>query len=78
MGRYYFHLRYRDCLFRDDEGDELPDMAAVRAHAVATSQDLIQTRSASIRDWFDCTFEIANGRGEVLLVLPFGETDEGD
>jgi hypothetical protein len=69
--RYYFHLRYRDRLFRDEEGDALPDEAAVRAHAQATMQDLIQTRSDTIRDWFDCTFEVTNERGAVVLVLPF-------
>jgi hypothetical protein len=41
-------------------------------------QDLIQTRSDTIRDWFDCTFEVTNERGAVVLVLPFGTTeDEG-
>ncbi len=74
MPCYYLHLRYRDRLFRDEEGDVLPDAAAVRAHAEGAARDLIRTgRSTTVRDWFDCTFEVANERGEIVLVLPFGE-----
>ncbi len=77
--RYYFHLGYRDRFYRDEEGDELPDEGAARAHARATARDLIQTtRAETIRDWFDCAFEVADENGRTVLVLPFGETDEGD
>ncbi len=74
MPRFYLHLRYRDRLFRDEEGDHLPDVAAARAHAQGAALDLIRTtRSDTIRDWFDCTFEVADESGKIVLVLPFGE-----
>ena len=28
----------------------------------------------SIRNWFDCSFEVTNEAGQVVLVMPFGET----
>ena len=69
------NLRYRDRYYADDEGDELPDESAVRDHALSTASDLIHlTRTESIRDWFDCTFEITDEAGRIVLMLPFGDT----
>jgi len=28
----------------------------------------------NIRNWFDCSFEVTNEAGQVVLVLPFSET----
>ena len=41
MTRYFMNLRYRDRLFTDDEGDELPDEGGARAYALQTARDLI-------------------------------------
>ncbi len=72
--RYYMNLRYRDRLFRDEEGDDLPDETAARAHAIASARDLIGNgRMDSIRSWFDCAFEITDETGQVVLTMPFGE-----
>ena len=72
--RFYLHLRYRDRFFRDDEGDALPDETAVRPHAIAAARDLIwNTRTTTVRNWFDCTFEVADQTGHTVLVMPFGE-----
>ena len=69
------NLRYRDRYYPDDEGDELPDESAVRDHALSTASDLIHlTRSDIIRDWFDCTFEITDAAGRMVLTVPFGDT----
>jgi hypothetical protein len=52
--RFFMNLRYRDRLFTDDEGDELPDEAAARAYAVQTARDLISNgRLDLIRNWFE-------------------------
>jgi hypothetical protein len=73
--RFYMNLRYRDCLFRDDEGDELVDLHAAREHALVTARDMIRrTRTKIIRDWFDCAFEITDDSGKTVLTVPFGDT----
>ena len=40
MPRYYFHL-HNDVDVPDDEGTDLPDLAAARAYAVKQAQQLI-------------------------------------
>jgi uncharacterized protein DUF6894 len=38
---YHFHIREQGFLIRDEEGSDLPDMAAAQAEARASSQDLL-------------------------------------
>ena len=72
--RYFMHVRYRGRLVPDHEGDELPSEEAVRAHALATARDLVfRTRMDTIRDWFDCSFEITDESGRTVLLMPFDE-----
>lgn len=77
MARYYFSVRFRpgpEGLAVDEEGDDLPDLAAVRAHALRVARDLVQrTRYDMIRNLFDCSFEITDEQGERVLVVPFTE-----
>lgn len=78
MARYYFNLRFGlgpDKLAVDPEGDEIPDVSGVRTHALQAARDLIErTRSDIVRDWFDCTFEITDADGQLVLTVPFGDT----
>jgi hypothetical protein len=72
------NLRYRGHLYRDEEGDELEGAANLHAHALSTASDLIRsTRSMVIRNWFDCSFEVTDESGQVVLVMPFGDTVAG-
>ena len=69
------NVRYRGRVFADEEGDALPDEAAARAYALETARDLISNgRMDAIRNWFDCTFEITDEAGRLVLTVPFGET----
>lgn len=73
--RYFMNLRCRGRLFADKEGDALPDAAAARAYAWETARDLISNgRLDSIRNWYDCTFEIMDETGRLVLAVPFAET----
>ena len=75
LSRYFMNVRYRDRLFVDEEGDELASEHAVHGHALDTARDLIaHAWMDSIRNWFDCSFEVTNEAGQVVLVMPFGET----
>jgi hypothetical protein len=77
--RFYMNLRYRDRLFVDEDGDELADEHAALGHALDTARDLIANgRMHSIRNWFDCSFEVANEAGRVVLVMPFSDTIDKD
>jgi hypothetical protein len=72
--QFFMNLRYRNRLFRDEEGDELESEEDARAHAMATANEMIRnTRTHIIRNWFACTFEVTNENGEIIFVLPFGE-----
>ena len=74
MPRFYMNLRYRDRLFVDDEGDEVA-ADRVQEHTFDTARDLIaHARLGSIRDWFECSFEVMDEAGRVVLDFPFSET----
>jgi hypothetical protein len=77
MPRYFLHLRYPDAgdgFARDDEGDELPDHNALREHVLGTARDLMRgARLRAIPDWRQCSFEVMDEAGAVVLRLPFSE-----
>src|SRR3954447_15303366 len=75
LPRYFMNVRYRDRLFVDEEGDELASEHAVQGHALDTARDLIaHAWMDSIRNWFECSFEVTNEAGQVVLVLPCSAT----
>lgn len=78
MPRYFFHLRHGtgpDGLAVDPEGDELAGPEEARAHALAVARDLIaRGRLHAVRDWFSCTFEVADEDGHPVATVPFSET----
>jgi hypothetical protein len=78
MPRYFFSLRYRPGpggLAEDHEGDELPDVNAAREHALSEARDLIaRGRSATIRDWTVCSFEVTDEQGQRVFTVPFSDT----
>jgi hypothetical protein len=72
--RYFMNVRYRGRLVPDYEGDELANAQALREHALVTARDLVfRTRMDTIRSWFDCSFEVTDESGKVVLVMPFTE-----
>jgi hypothetical protein len=77
MPRYFLHLKYpssEDGFARDDEGDELPDHSALRQHVLDTARDLMKgARLKAIPDWLQCTFEVTDEAGTVVLRVPFPE-----
>jgi len=77
MPRYFLHLKYpahEDGFARDDEGDELSDPDDLRRHVVDTACDLMTgARLRAIPDWLQCSFEVTDETGTVVLRLPFSE-----
>ncbi|MHC2021374.1 DUF6894 family protein [Methylobacterium sp. CM6247] len=85
MPRYFFNLRYGrrpDMLAVDPEGDELPNLDAVRMHALHCAWDLIaRSRTDAVRDWFVCSYEIEDEDCQRVLTIPFSDSvpdDEDD
>lgn len=78
MPYYFFNVRHRPGpagLAQDPEGEELADVNAARERALTVARAMIaQDRLATIRDWMDCTFEITDGDGQLVLTVPFCDT----
>jgi hypothetical protein len=77
--RFFLHLRFRDGadgLATDLEGDELPDADGLREHVVGTARDLMRTaRLTAIQNWRDCTFEVTDEAGQLVLTLRFAQVN---
>jgi hypothetical protein len=76
MGRFYFHVYNRIGLTRDEEGSELPDLAAAREKARDGIRSILseEVRHGSLD--LRGRLEIANAASEVLAVVPFREAIE--
>jgi len=55
------------------EGDELPNDAALREDVVENARALMQTRIGAVHNWFDCTFQVTDEAGHLVLTMPFSE-----
>jgi len=77
LPRYFLSLRYKggpDGLAIDDEGDELPNLGALRAHVLESARDLMhKTHIGAIPDWSRCTLEVTDETGHRVLTLRFAE-----
>ena len=74
MARYFFHLRDGDTLLRDDEeGEELPNLEAVRLYAVESARGLLSQaalsgKAASLHQ----QIEVVDMLGRTVLTMPVG------
>jgi hypothetical protein len=73
--RYFFHV-YDDVIAEDEEGVELPNLAAARLNAVLSARDLIaeQVRHGHfvLSHWID----VVDEQGEKVLTVTFGDAVE--
>ena len=76
MARYYLNVRYRDRLYRDEEGEEIPSAIEMKVRALETARDLIRTPHLPIPDWLDCTLEVTDESGTAVLSVPFPDALE--
>jgi len=71
--RYYFHLRIGQELSPDDLGMDLPDLDSAYLEAFQAAQDMWVELLAQRMDPLIRSFEIADEKGRVVLILPFQE-----
>ena len=67
---YHFHIRDHGDLIRDEEGSELPDMAAAQAEARASSCDLLIEELKSGIAIPGRSIEITDTDGKLLESMP--------
>ena len=73
MPRFYFHL-YDNLDVLDDEGIELPDLEAARAHAVRCARvTFAETAKDEGRVVLHHRIDIADEERAVLETVPFGD-----
>jgi hypothetical protein len=74
MPRYHLSIRHRGRLYHDDEGEEIAGEREVRDQALATVRDIMRTASLAVTNWMDCTLEVTDETGHIVLLLPFSDT----
>lgn len=72
MPRFYFNLR-NDLSVDDEEGLELPDLAAAREHAIYNARSIAAENVHAGSLNLSHRIEIADGDGTLLDAVSFGE-----
>ena len=66
MALYFFHVRTERGLFLDDDGIDLPTLAAVRREAFTSAQEFLAEA-----EWSGpLAFEVTDQNGRTVLTLP--------
>ena len=72
MPRYFFHV-YDDIIAEDEEGVELPNVAAARLNALVSARDLIAEQVKRgyfvLSHWID----VVDEHGDKVLTIRFGD-----
>jgi hypothetical protein len=70
--RYYFHV-HDDLIAQDEEGVELPNLAAARLNALTGARDIIAAQVKHgyfvLSHWID----VVDEQGEKVLAVKFGD-----
>ena len=72
MPRFYFHLR-NDVIADDEEGQELPDLAAAREVAIMNARELAAATVLEGRLHLGHYIEIENEHGQIVATVTFRE-----
>lgn len=72
MGRYFFNL-YDDGIAIDEEGSELPDLAAAKARAFASARAMACAEVLDGHLTLGHRIEVVDGGGELLWTVRFGD-----
>ena len=76
MPRYFFNFREGTKYSADDEGSDFDSVEAAYLEVFRTAQEMWSELLLQKRDPRDCAFEIVDGAGTSLIVMPFSEVLE--
>jgi hypothetical protein len=76
MPRYFFHIHNGTGLTEDQEGRELPDIAAAREEAVSGIRSIVSEEALRGQLDLDGRIEVCDAAGSTLLVQRFAEAFE--
>ena len=76
MARYYLHINNGGGYSEDVEGQELPDLDAARAAAIEGVRSMLSEEARQGQLDLSGKIEIADGEGNILLVVPFCDAVE--
>jgi hypothetical protein len=73
MPRFFLNILKNGELIEDPEGDDVPDLHAIRQIAIETLRDLRRLPHVYGEPhlWEEREFVITNETGQVLMVIPF-------
>lgn len=74
MARYFFHLRDGDSLLKDDEeGQEFPNLEAVRLEAIEAARDILSEAALSGHAGsLNQQIEVVDEAGHTVVTMPVG------
>jgi hypothetical protein len=73
MPRFYLHIRNGTGFTRDEEGLDVPSLAAAKQRAAEGARSLLSAEICSGQLDLRGRIEVADEAGDVLLVVPFEE-----
>jgi len=76
MARFFFHLRDCSGELIDEEGTELPSLAAAREKALEAARDILSHEMKAGRLNLSCRIDIADEQGRVVGSLPLRDAFE--
>jgi hypothetical protein len=76
MPHYHLSIRHRQRLYHDDEGEDIAGEMEMMEQALQTARDLTRTPSLAVPDWLECSLEVTDETGKLVLHLPFSEAVE--
>ena len=69
---FYFTLRDGGQVLRDDEGVELPNVAAANVHAIRVAREVMKCDEVNKRSWL---LEVLDECGTTVARVPFASVD---
>ena len=73
MPLFFLHIRDRENLLEDDDGQEFSTLAQAREVAILSAREIMSERIMAGMEPDHSQIEIADASGQILLVVPFLE-----
>jgi len=73
MPVYFFNQRFDKSVGIDTAGIDLPDLKAVRRHAVEMAREIMADEVLGGEVVLDRSIEVTNAAGKVVMLLPFAD-----